>query len=240
MPECCAIPESCIMLEPLAIEECAMPGDSAIDDMACALSGNGSLTVLLMMSASGRKRYQTRPPATMATPTSIDLRFVMLVSPFRYLESRQSTGPRGQAADRTQGLQAAIVLNPKCVDRLLAAGAERVQIPAVSTQGDIVHPACDDGCRAVAVEQPDRAIRCDPEARDGSGAVAGEAETPVVRHDRPAGSALVGQHDAADELQAASPQRVRRRGAGSRGLRDEHQVVRSDREAERRTAGGGE
>src|SRR5713101_8460765 len=63
----------------IADSDLVMPGDPAIADMECSAAGNGSLTVILMTSASGRNRYHSAAAATTAVATSKDLRGVMFV-----------------------------------------------------------------------------------------------------------------------------------------------------------------
>ncbi|PYO99681.1 MAG: hypothetical protein DMD60_01100 [Gemmatimonadetes bacterium] len=63
----------------IADSDLVMPGDSGLADMECSAAGNGSLTVLLMTSASGRNRYHSAAAATTAVATSMDLRVVILL-----------------------------------------------------------------------------------------------------------------------------------------------------------------
>ena len=52
----------------------------AWDDITWFSAASGSLTVLLITSASGLNRYHSAAPATAAVPMRIDLRVVMLLS----------------------------------------------------------------------------------------------------------------------------------------------------------------
>src|SRR2546426_5221357 len=59
----------CAVMDP----ECAMPAESAIDDMACSAAGSGSLTALSMISASGLNRYHSAAPSSHAASPPVPL-----------------------------------------------------------------------------------------------------------------------------------------------------------------------
>src|SRR5258708_7953550 len=120
-----------------------MPGDCSIDDdIACSAAGNDSLTVLLMIRASGRNRYQSAATATMVVPISMFFRVVMLSSSFREranegrgLERREAPSPGREAGDRTERREVAVRLDAERVNRRGAAGLQHVQVAA-----GVAHP----------------------------------------------------------------------------------------------------
>src|SRR5436189_6357592 len=74
------------------------------------------------------------------------------------LKRREPSGTGGQSADGSQCDQTSIVLNAERVNRLHAARAECVQVPAVTAQRAIVQPAPPHPPRAVRVEQTGGAV----------------------------------------------------------------------------------
>jgi hypothetical protein len=67
----------------MADADFAMLDDSCIADLECSSAGNGSLTVLLMTSASGRNKYQSTATTATAALKSIDLRIVIVLFLFQ-------------------------------------------------------------------------------------------------------------------------------------------------------------
>src|SRR6267154_691078 len=135
-------------------------------------AGNGSFTVLLIRSASGRNRYHSRPPATRAVLTRMDLRFVMVMPHLSNVgvpesERRESLDACRQSTDRTESPEASVVLDAERVNGPRAASLQDVQVTAVRAQGDVVHTTADERGRAVS-EETNRAVRRYAEARNRS------------------------------------------------------------------------
>src|SRR6266576_1326769 len=138
-------------------------------------AGSDSFTVLLITSASGRNRYHSRPPATRAVLTRMDLRFVMVMPHVSNVgvpesERRESLDACRQSADRTESPEASVVLDAERVNGPRAASLQDVQVTAVRAQREVVHTSADECGRAVREETP-RDIRCYAAARCRSGAV---------------------------------------------------------------------
>src|SRR5512143_465357 len=231
-----------------------VPWCSGRVEMEWFSAGKGSLTVLLMTNASGRNRYQSTATPTTAALTKIDLRVVtlQLLSQGFVREGREqprpsgcgslaggeSPGAGGKSPDRPERGEAPVVLDPERVDCRRAADLQHVQVSAVGAQGDIVHAAGDRG--RGSSEQTERAVAPDGEGRHRAGAIAGEAEAPVVCDDGPARGALVGEYGATHDPGVAAPvQDVGRGRARVRGFGHEQQIAQPEREPERRPAGGG-
>src|SRR6266550_1082863 len=177
-------------------------------------AGNDSFTVLLITSASGRNRYHSRPPATRAVLTRMDLRFVMVMPHVSNVgvpesERRESLDACRQSADRTESPEASVVLDAERVNGPRAASLQDVQVTAVRAQRDVVHTSADECGRAVP-EETNRAVRCYAEARNRSRPVARVAEAAIGGYDGRA-------------------RRCR--------LRHEQQIARAECEAERRPTG---
>src|SRR5437867_2070692 len=170
-------------------------------------AGNDSFTVLLITSASGRNRYHSRPPATRAMLTRMDLRFVMVMPHVSNVgvsesERRESLDACRQSADRTESPEASVVLDAERVNGPRAASLQDVQVTAVRAQRDVVHTTADERGRAVS-EETNRAVRCYAETRNRSRPVAGVAEAAIGRYDGPTGRALMSEHRSADDPEAA-------------------------------------
>src|SRR3989441_305991 len=95
----------------MADPDCAMLG--AWDDITWFSATSGSLTVLLITSASGLNRYHSAAPATAAVPMRIDLRVVMLLS-FGKMSARFGGGAfsRARPVIKSERQNAASLLVP--------------------------------------------------------------------------------------------------------------------------------
>src|SRR6266545_227509 len=154
----------------------------------------------------------------------------------RKSERRESLDACRQSADRTESLEASVVLDAERVNGPRAASLQDVQVTAVRAQRDVVHTTADERGRAVS-EETNRAVRCYAEARNRSRPVAGVAEAAIGRYDGPAGRALMCEDGSTDDPDVATPaQCVGRRRARRCRLRHEQQIAGAECEAERRPA----
>src|SRR5881396_109470 len=101
-------------------------------------------------------------------------------------ERCESACPVREAGDRPEGREVPVRLYAERVDRLRAAGLQHVQVPAVVAQRDVVDAGADQRGATVRIDQADRPVRRDREGRHRAGAVAGEADAPVIGHNGPA------------------------------------------------------
>src|SRR5437879_4898710 len=154
------------------------------------------------------------------------------------LERREAPGPVRETGDRARGREVPVRLYAERVDRLGTAGLQHVQVPAVVAQRDVVDAGADQRGAAVRIDQADRPVGRDRECRHRAGAVAGEADAPVIGHNGPAWCALVREHGAAHQRNTTG--RVQLVGRGrSCGFRHEQLVAVTEGEPERRAASGG-
>src|SRR2546426_95009 len=153
-------------------------------------------------------------------------------------ERCEAPGPIREAGDRPEGREVSVRLYTEPVDRLGTAGLQHVQVLAVVAQRDVVDAGADQRGAAVRIDQADRPVGRDREGRHRAGAVAGEADAPVIGHNGPAWCALVREHGAAHQRNTTG--RVQLVGRGrSCGFRHEQLVAMTEGEPERRAASGG-